>query len=137
MSIQELQVGSKAEVVWDVERRWCTQRGDYHIFSTPSMVQLAERAAMQVLMPVLGAQQVSVGTRVDIRHLAPTLEGMKVRAVATVSGIDDARLTFAIEIFDDLVKVGEATHERFVLDLGRYVRRLEKKRAEVEAHKAQ
>ncbi len=137
MSIQQLQVGARAEVVWDVERRWCTQRGDYHIFSTPSMVQLAERAAMQVLIPVLGAEQVSVGTRVDIRHLAPTLEGMKVRAVATLSGVDDARLTFEIEIFDDLVKVGDVTHERFVLELDRYVRRLEKKRAEVEANKAQ
>ena len=136
MSIQQLQVGARAEVVWDVERRWCTQRGDYHIFSTPSMVQLAERAAMQVLIPVLGAEQVSVGTRVDIRHLAPTLEGMKVRAVATLSGVDGACLTFEIEIFDDLVKVGEVTHERFVLELDRYVRRLEKKRAEVEAHKA-
>ncbi len=100
------------------------------------MVQLAERAAMQVLIPVLGPEQVSVGTRVDIRHLAPTLEDMKVRAVATVSAIEDARLTFEIEIFDDLVKVEEATHERFVLELGRYVRRLEKKRTEVEVHNA-
>ena len=129
-----LVIGAKAEVEWIAERRWCTQRGAYHIFSTPSLVQIAERAAIAVLAPVLSEDQVSVGSHVGIRHLAPTLEGMKVRAVATVSEIDKARIVFQVEIFDDIEKVGEATHERFVLDLSRYVRRLEKKGAEVAAH---
>ncbi len=128
--------GIKAEVVWEVERKLCTQRGKYHIFSTPSMVLLAERTAIEALVPVLGAGQITVGTKVDIQHLAPTLEGMKVRAVATLKAVDGGRLTFDIEIFDELVKVGQATHERFVLDLDRYVGRLVKKRAELDAHRA-
>ncbi len=127
-------IGAKAEVEWIAERRWCTPRGAHHIFSTPSMVQLAERAAIAVLAPVLGEDRVSVGSHVGIRHLAPTLEGMNVRAIATVSEIDKARIVFQVDIFDDLEKVGEATHERFVLDLSRYVRRLEKKGADVAAH---
>jgi predicted thioesterase len=133
MGLERINIGLSGEVTWNVDRKWCTQRGDYHIFSTPSMVQLAEKAAIEALLPVLDEGQISVGTRVDIRHLAPTLEGMKVRAVANLIEKEDARLNFKVEIFDDLVKVGEANHERFVLDLDRYVRRLEKKRAEVKA----
>ncbi len=133
MGLDRINIGLTGEVSWNVDRKWCTQRGDYHIFSTPSMVQLAEKAAIEALLPVLDEGQISVGTRVDIRHLAPTLEGMKVRAVANLIEKEDARLNFKVEIFDDLVKVGEAHHERFVLDLDRYVRRLEKKRAEVKA----
>jgi fluoroacetyl-CoA thioesterase len=133
MGLDRINIGLTGEVSWNVDRKWCTQRGDYHIFSTPSMVQLAEKAAIEALLPVLDEGQISVGTRVDIRHLAPTLEGMKVRAVANLIEKEDARLNFKVEIFDDLVKVGEAQHERFVLDLDRYVRRLEKKRAEVKA----
>ena len=133
MGLERINIGLSGEVSWNVDRKWCTQRGDYHIFSTPSMVQLAEKAAIEALLPVLDEGQISVGTRVDIRHLAPTLEGMKVRAVANLIEKEDSRLNFKVEIFDDLVKVGEANHERFVLDLDRYVRRLEKKRAEVKA----
>lgn len=133
MGLDRINIGLTGEVSWNVDRKWCTQRGDYHIFSTPSMVQLAEKAAIEALLPVLDEGQISVGTRVDIRHLAPTLEGMKVRAVANLIEKEDTRLNFKVEIFDDLVKVGEAHHERFVLDLDRYVRRLEKKRAEVKA----
>jgi predicted thioesterase len=133
MPEQTLQPGISAEIAWEVERKWCTQRGDWHIFSTPSMVQLVERAAIVALAPVLREGQITVGTRVDIQHLAPTLEGMTARAVATLKEVDGSRLTFDIEVFDDLVKVGQAKHERFVLDLDRYVGRLEKKRAELVA----
>jgi fluoroacetyl-CoA thioesterase len=126
-------VGITGEKSWTVERRYCIQRGDYHIFSTPSMVMLAELAAMEALVPCLTAAQVSVGTRVDIQHLAPTLEGMTVRAIATLNAVDGARLGFTVEVFDDFGKVGQVAHERYVLELDRYVRRLEKKKSELAA----
>lgn len=133
MSHDVLKPGLSAELTWQVERKLCTQRGEWFIFSTPSMVQLVERAAIESLAPVLADGQITVGTKVEIQHQAPTLEGMPVRAVATLKTVDGARLTFEVAVFDDLGKVGEAVHERFVLDLDRYVRRLEKKRADVEA----
>lgn len=130
-----LTLGTRGELRWVVERRWCTQRGEHFIFSTPSMVQLAERAAMEALAPALRPDQISVGTQVEIRHLAPTPEGMTVHAVAEVTEIDRERVAFKIEIFDDMVKVGEASHQRFILEMERYVRRLEKKKAEFAARK--
>jgi predicted thioesterase len=130
MNHDKLTIGARGELRWLVEQRWCTQRGEHFLFSTPSMVQLAERAAMEVLAPVLAPGQISVGTHVEIRHLAPTPEGMTVRAIAEVTEIEAARVAFKIEIFDDLVKVGEASHQRFILDMERYVQRLEMKKAE-------
>ena len=136
MSAKELSVGITGERSLVVEERYCTRRRDYLIFSTPNMVQLAEWAAMEALLPYLSEGQVSVGTRVDVQHLAPTLEGMTVRAVATLKDIDGARLSFEVEVFDDLAKVGQVAHERYVLEFDRYVRRLEKKKAELAAFRA-
>jgi fluoroacetyl-CoA thioesterase len=110
-----------------VEERHCTQRGEHKIFSTPNMVQFLEWAAIEALKPVLRPDQISVGTNVEVKHLAPTPLGMTVRAEATVREVDGARIVFDVELFDDIDKVGTAAHERYVLDLDRYMRRLEKK----------
>jgi fluoroacetyl-CoA thioesterase len=110
-----------------VEERHCTQRGEHKIFSTPNMVQFLEWAAIEALKPVLRSDQISVGTNVEVKHLAPTPLGMTVRAEATVREVDGARIVFDVELFDDIDKVGTAAHERYVLDLDRYMRRLEKK----------
>lgn len=121
--------GVKGHYAHVVEDRHCTQRGDHKIFSTPNMVQLLEWAAIDALKPHLGAGQISVGTHIDVRHLAPTLKGMQVRAEAVVREVEGSRVLFEVEIFDELEKVGAAMHERFVLDIDRYVRRLTKKGA--------
>jgi predicted thioesterase len=125
----ELAPGAKGSAAHLVEDRHCTQRGDYRIFSTPNMVQLLENAAIDALKPYLGEGQVSVGTWIEVQHLAPTPKGMTVRAEAVVREIDRARVTFDVEIFDDIEKIGAAVHDRFILDLDRYLPRLEKKLA--------
>lgn len=79
-----LKPGAKGRHEHVVEDRHCTQRGDHKIFSTPNMVQLLEWAAIDALKPHLGVGQISVGTHIDVKHLAPTLKGMKVRAEAVV-----------------------------------------------------
>lgn len=127
MSDVSISPGAKGSAAHQVEERHCTLRGEYRIFSTPNMVQLLERAAIDALNPFLTDKQISVGTRIDVKHLAPTPEGGNVRAEAEVQEVDGARVVFGVEIFDDLEKVGEAVHDRYVLDFDRYVRRLEKK----------
>ena len=101
------------------------------------MVQLAEWAAMEALLPFLREGDVSVGTRLEALHQAPMLEGMNVRAVATLIEIDGARLVFDIEVFDELGKVGQVSHERYLQKYERYIRRLEKKKAEFTARQSQ
>ena len=102
----------------------CTRRGEYDIFSTPNLVLLLEEAAIEGLAPHLREDQASVGSRVDIAHIAPTLRGQTVRATATVTEVERRRVLFEIRVEDDKELIGTGTHERFVVDLPSFEDRL-------------
>jgi fluoroacetyl-CoA thioesterase len=68
-----------------------------------------------------------VGTRIDIRHLAPTLMGKSMRAEAELVSVDRRRLGFKVKAFDEAEQVGEADHERFVIELEKYIEKLKLK----------
>lgn len=125
--------GVKGEIELQITEQYTTRRGDYRIFSTPNMVMLLEKAAIEALGPYLSIHQTSVGTRVDVKHMGPTLLGMSARAVAEVTETDGPRIVFRVEVFDELEKVGEAIHERYILEQPRYFKRLDRKRLEYEA----
>ena len=122
-----LKVGMKHAQEWMVEEKHTTQRGDYRVFSTPSMTQLVESTANQLAAPHLLPGQGQVGVVVTVRHMGPTPMGKKVRAEAELIAIDRRRLTFKVKIHDDVEQVGEAEHERFVIDLDKYFEKLKKK----------
>ncbi|MEK6593705.1 MAG: hotdog domain-containing protein [Pseudomonadota bacterium] len=122
-----LKVGMKDTLEWDVTEKLTTTRGDYRVFSTPSMCLLAEMAAHRLVEPHLKPGQGQVGLTVNIRHLAPTPIGRRVRAEVELTAIDRRKLTFHINIHDDTEQVGEVTHERFVIDVDKYIERLKKK----------
>lgn len=122
-----LKVGMKHSLEWEVTENRCTTRGDYKVFSTPSMTQFVEMTAQALAAPYLKPGQGQVGVSVNIRHLAPTPIGKKVRADAELVGIDRRRLTFRVKVFDDVEQVGEAEHDRFVIDVDKYIERLRKK----------
>jgi predicted thioesterase len=121
---QTLGPGASAVLEWVVEEKHCTQRGDQLIFSTPNLVLLLEEAAIKALEPYLEAGQGSVGARVDVAHLAPTPVGMRVRATASVREIDRRRVTFEVVVEDEVERIGEASHDRFVIDIDRFEQRL-------------
>lgn len=125
----DLTVGSAATVERLVEERYCTRRGMYDIFSTPDLVLLLEETAIEALAPYLARHQSSVGSRVDVRHVAPTLKGQRVWATATVSEIDRRRVVFDIQVRDDVEDIASATHERFIIDLDKFEARLAEKAA--------
>ena len=110
-----------------VEEKHTTKRGDYRVFSTPSMTQFVEMTAQALATPHLKPGQGQVGTLVTIRHLGPTPMGKKVRAEAELTGIDRRRLSFKVRVYDEVEQVGEAEHERFVIDLDKYFEKLKKK----------
>ncbi|HSC94296.1 MAG TPA: thioesterase family protein [Burkholderiales bacterium] len=125
--METLKVGMKHVQEMTVEERHTTQRGDYRVFSTPSMTQFVEMTAQALAAPHLKPGQGQVGTMVTIRHLGPTPLGKKVRAEAELVAIDRRKLTFKVKVYDDVEQVGEAEHERFVIDVDKYVERLRKK----------
>jgi fluoroacetyl-CoA thioesterase len=86
------------------------------VLATPEMVRLVEQTAIQAVQPLLKPGQTTVGTKVDIAHLAATPEGMKVTVTVEVTGVDRRRLSFRFQVDDEVEKVGEGTHERFIVD---------------------
>lgn len=122
-----LKVGMKDTLEWEVTERLSTTRGEYRVFSTPSMTLFVEMAAHKLVAPHLKPGQGQVGLSINLRHMAPTPLGKKVRAEVELVGIDRRRLTFKVKVFDEVEQVGEAEHERFVIDVDRYVERLKKK----------
>jgi predicted thioesterase len=97
------------------------------VLSTPELVRFMELCALEGVKPSLKDGQDTVGTRVDLKHLAATPVGMRVTARCTLVAIERRRLSFTFEIFDELDKVGEGSHERFVVDLATQQQRLGEK----------
>lgn len=102
---------------------------ELRVYATPSMVLDVERTCRQLLLKFHDAGEDSVGARVEIDHLGPTLIGQTVTVTATVAEVEGPRVTFDVEISDDLDKVGRAKHIRFVVDKKKQGGRLEKKKA--------
>ena len=125
--METLKVGMRQVLEWEVTEKLCTSRGDYKVFSTPSMTQLVESTANQLAAPHLKSGQGQVGVLVTIRHLGPTPMGKKVRAEAELTAIDRRKLSFKVKVFDEVEQVGEAEHDRFVVDLDKYFEKLRKK----------
>lgn len=125
--MDELKVGMKATLEWEVTERLTTARGEFKVFSTPSMVLFAEMTSHKLAAPYLKPGQGQVGLTLNIRHMAPTPIGKMVRAEAELVEIDRRRLKFHVQIYDDIEQVGDCMHERFVIDLDKYNERLRRK----------
>jgi fluoroacetyl-CoA thioesterase len=94
------------------------------VLATPVMIMAMENAALNAIKPYLGERESAVGTRVDVLHLAPTPIGRKVVANAQVTKVDGRRVDFTIEATDGVAAIGRGTHERMVIDIVRFIERL-------------
>ncbi|PJF29036.1 MAG: thioesterase [Phototrophicales bacterium] len=124
-------IGLKGERTFIVEEKHTAYHlgsGGVHVFSTPSMVSLMEGAAVNAIDPLLPEGQMSVGIEISAKHLAATPIGKRVRAEAEVIGVDKRRVMFVIQAWDEHELIGEATHTRFIIDLDRYIQRLNEKK---------
>jgi predicted thioesterase len=101
--------------------------GGILVFSTPSMVALMEGAAVAAIDHVLAEGQASVGAEISVKHLAATPLGQQVRARAEVTGVDGRQVHFRLQAWDEQELIGEGTHTRFVIDMARFLKRIEGK----------
>jgi predicted thioesterase len=97
------------------------------VLSTPNMIALIERTAIDCVQPHLAPGQATVGTRVDVAHLAGTLVGMTITITVELTEIDRRKLGFRVEVRDELDEAGKGTHERFIVDAAQRLPRLEEK----------
>jgi len=96
------------------------------VLATPVMIMIMENAALNAIKPYLAAGESAVGTRVDVLHLAPTTVGRKVKGKAEVTKVDGRRVEFKVRATEAGQEIGIGTHERMVIDLGKFSAKLAK-----------
>src|SRR5689334_10368831 len=97
------------------------------VFATPVMIMAMENAALNAVRAYLDPGESAVGTAVNIRHLAATPVGHQVIAEAVVTKVDGRRIEFDVNARDEIEEIGNGTHERMVVDVGRLNQRLNAK----------
>lgn len=102
---------------------------DLRVYATPFMVQDTERSCRNFMLEHLEEGEDSVGARVEIDHLGPTLIGQTVEIEGKVTEVEGPRVQFEVEIRDEIDTVGRVKHTRFVVEKSRQGGRLEKKKA--------
>jgi predicted thioesterase len=98
------------------------------VLGTPFLIFHLEMTARNSVKPFLDAGFDTVGARVDMRHLAATPMGMRVTFRSELTGIEDRRLFFRVEAFDEKEKISEGTHERAIIQVAKFASRVAAKR---------
>ena len=114
-----LQTGIKGEVTEIVSENnsaAAMKSGELNVYATPSMIALMEQAAYKSVAGELEEGMGTVGTLMNVSHISATPLGMEVTAKTELIEIDRKRLVFHVEAFDERGKIGEGTHERFIID---------------------
>jgi predicted thioesterase len=97
------------------------------VLSTPHMIGNMEITCRNTVLPFLDTGYDTVGTHVNVAHLAAAPMGMVVTFHAEVTGVTDRRITFRVEAFDEKEKIGEGTHERAIINIAKFATRLAEK----------
>src|SRR5215469_8569022 len=98
------------------------------VLSTPHMIGHMEWTCRTTVKPLLDADHDTVGTHVNVAHLAAAPLGMTVRFQAEVIAVDGRRITFRVEAWDEKEKIGEGTHERTIINVAKFATRLAEKK---------
>jgi fluoroacetyl-CoA thioesterase len=125
-------VGERRIVVSDKYSARHLGSGNVMVLATPAMIMLMEQTAMKSVDPLLPVDQNTVGVRVDVAHLGATPLGTTVRIRTELLEVEGRRLKFRVEAFDEVEKVGEGLHERFIIDLERFQQKLQEKLERIE-----
>ncbi len=101
--------------------------GRIAVLATPVMINLIEAAALAAAEHHLPAGYQSLGTHLDVRHIAATPVGMQVKARAEVVAVEGRNITYRVEVHDEKHLIGDGTHTRVVVDVAKFDRRVQAK----------
>jgi fluoroacetyl-CoA thioesterase len=99
--------------------------GDVPVYGTPSLVALLETAAVNAVAGRLGPGETTVGTWLDVSHLAATPVGVDVSAEAELVAIEGRKLTFTVVAHDTRHKIGECRHQRMIVSRDRFLAKVQ------------
>lgn len=125
-----LTIGQQAKVELMVQQKDTAEAfgsGGVKVFATPLMIGLMENAALKAVDPTLPEGFATVGTHLDVKHIAATPIGMKATVIAELIEIDGKRLVFKVEAFDEVEKIGEGLHERYVINMDKFLSKVNEK----------
>lgn len=97
------------------------------VFATPMLAGLMERTSAELINMHLQPGEQSVGISMDLKHTAATPLGMDVRVKTEITSVEGRKLTFRLEAYDDVEKIGEASHERFIIQADKFNSRVAEK----------
>ncbi len=100
---------------------------DARVLSTPNMILGLERTSRNAVFPLLDPGYDTVGTHVNVYHLAATPVGMTVTFRTEVTSVEDRRVNFKVEAFDEKEKIAEGTHQRFIVNVARFAAKVQGK----------
>ncbi len=101
--------------------------GKVHVLATPVMINAIEAAALAAIEHLLPAGYQSLGTHLDVRHIAATPVGMRVVAFAEVIALEGRTVRFRVEARDERELIGDGTHERVVVNVAKFDARVQAK----------
>jgi len=101
--------------------------GRVHVLATPVMINLIEAAALDAVERLLPPGRQSLGTVLNVRHIAATPVGMRVTATAEVTGVEGRTIRFRVEARDERELIGDGTHERVVVNVAKFDERVQRK----------
>lgn len=127
----DIKIGSKKERAIKTDSNQTTSflwEGE-NVLSTPSMISEMEETCRLLLKEyyLKDKEWDSVGTIVNIKHLAATPVGSKIKLNATVESVDGRKVMFNVDVYDELEKIGEGKHERFIINIPRFRSKFEDK----------
>ena len=117
----------------EVDPNWPGFKDMPPVFATAMMIAFVEQTCIMALRPYLSPDQRTVGTGVDITHVAPTPIGTEVTAEIELVGIQGKSLSFKVTCRDEAGLIGEGIHQRAIIDVGRFTQRLQEKAAHARA----
>lgn len=116
--------GQREELVTDRNAISFLGRDDARVLSTPWLITYLEMTARDTVKPYLLDAEDTVGTQVNVSHLAASPLGATARFFAEVTGVNGRRVEFAVEAWEGQTKIAEGTHERAIIDVARFAERL-------------
>lgn len=102
--------------------------GTLDVFATPAMIALIEETAWRSVAPEMEDGMATVGTSLNIAHVAPTPVGMTVRCETELAEIDGRRLVFNVKVYDECGEIGKGTHERFIINEEKFQKKTDGKK---------
>jgi len=120
---EELKAGLTHEIERQVTEDLSAQKVFPHVpnvYATRAMVGHFEEVCAEMVLPYLGEGEQTVGIGMKFSHIAATPIGMKVRFTAKLVEVEGKKLTFEVEGFDEVEKIGKASHDRFIINAEKF-----------------